>query len=104
VPGATLSGTLHVNTACPPERTYDLELRVGEDPAVTVLLGARSAGTTYTITGLPAGSHALEAGDQLTNLTLAAEQSLTLDLTMDCAPVTPPTDSTGTPTQPASEP
>ena len=104
VPGATLTGTLHVTADCPPEQTYDLEVRIGDDPAVTVLLGAHPAGATYTVTGLPAGSHTLAAGNHLTNLTLAAEQILTLDTTVDCAPEPPPTDSTDTPTGPASEP
>ena len=104
VPGATVTGTLRPNTDCPPEQTYDLELRIGEDPAVTVLLGTRTAGATYTVTGLPAGSHALGAGGNFTNLTLAAEQVLTLDTTVDCAPEPPPTDTTDTPTAPASEP
>jgi hypothetical protein len=104
VPGATLTGTLHVTADCPPEQTYDLEVRIGDDPAVTVRLGALSAGAAYTVNGLPAGSHTLGAGNHLTNLTLAAEQILTLDTTVDCAPEPPPTDSTDTPTGPASEP
>ena len=104
VPGATLTGTLHVTADCPPEQTFDLEIRIGDDPAMTVLLGAHPAGATYTVTGLPAGSHTLGAGDHLTSLTLAAEQSLTLDTTVDCAPEPPPTDSTDTPTGPPPEP
>jgi hypothetical protein len=104
VPGATLTGTLRVTTDCPPEQTYDLEVRIGQDPAVTVLLGARAAGATYTVTGLPAGSHNLGAGSHLTNLTLAAEQILTLDTTVDCADEPPRTDPTDTPTAPTSDP
>jgi hypothetical protein len=104
VPGATLTGALHVSADCPPEQTYDLEVRLGNDPAVTVLLGARPAGATYTVTGLPAGSHTLAAGSHVTSLTLEAEQILTLDTTLDCTPQAPPTDSTDTPTAPASEP
>jgi hypothetical protein len=98
VPGATLTGTLQVTADCPPEQTFDLEVRIA------VLLGARPAGATYTVTGLPAGSHTLGAGNHLTSLTLTAEQILTLDTTVDCAPEPPPTDSTDTPTGPASEP
>jgi hypothetical protein len=104
VPGATVAGTLRATPGCPPERTYNLELRIGEDPAVAVRLGARSDGATYTVTGLPAGSHTLGAGSHFTSLTLAAEEILTLDTTVDCAPEPPPTDSTGTPTAPTTEP
>lgn len=104
VPGATVSGTLHVTADCLPEQTFDLQVRIGDDPAMTVLLGARPAGGTYSVTGLPAGSHTLGAGNHLTSLTLTAEQILTLDTTVDCAPEPPPTDSTDTPTGPASEP
>jgi hypothetical protein len=104
VPGATVTGTLHLTADCPPEETYDLEVRIGDDPAMTVLLGARPAGATYTVTGLPAGSHTLGAGDHLTSLTLTVEQILTLDTTVDCAPEPPPADSTDAPTGPASEP
>jgi hypothetical protein len=104
VPGATLTGTLDVTADCPPEQTFDLAVRIGDDPAMTVLLGARPAGATYTVTGLPAGSHTLGAGDHLTSLTLAAEQILTLDTTVDCAPEPPPIDPTDTPTGPPPEP
>ena len=104
VPGATVTGTLHLTADCPPEQTLDLEVRIGDDEAMTVLLGARPADATYTVTGLPAGSHTLGAGNHLTSLTLTAEQILTLDTTVDCAPEPPPTDSTDTPTGPASEP
>jgi hypothetical protein len=104
VPGATVTGTLRATTDCPPEQTYNLEVRIGGDPAVTVLLGARTAGATYTITGIPAGSHTLGVGSHFTSLTVAAEQILTLDTTVDCAPESPPTDSTDTPTAPASGP
>jgi hypothetical protein len=103
-PGATLTGSLRVAADCPADQTYTLEVRIGDDPAVTVQLGARAAGATYTVTGLPAGSHTLEAGGQLTSLTLAEEQSLTLDTTLDCAPEPPPTDPTDTSTGPVSEP
>ena len=103
-PGATLTGTLRVAADCPAEQTYTFKVRLGDDPAVTILLGARAAGATYTVTGLPAGSHTLEAGDHLTSLTLAEEQSLTLDTTVDCAPEPPPTDPTDPSTGPASEP
>lgn len=104
VPGATVTGTLRATTGCPPEQTYNLELRIGEDPAVAVRLGARTDGATYMVTGLPAGSHTLGAGSHFTSLTLAADKILTLDTTVDCAPEPPPTDSTDTPTAPASEP
>jgi hypothetical protein len=102
-PGATLTGTLRVSADCP-EQTFDLAVRIGADPAVTVLLGARAADATYTVTGLPAGSHTLGAGNHLTSLTLTAEQILTLDSTLDCAPEPPPTGPTDTSTGPASEP
>jgi hypothetical protein len=115
--GATVSGVVQTVGPCAPDDSFAVQVWLDNNREQSVRLAGLRAGETFTVAGLPAGSHTLAAGGATTALELTQGDVVTQDVTFTCvpdpgastatSPVTPsadPSPSTTSATDPAPAP
>lgn len=118
-PGGTVTGQVVDTGPCVPGDNYHLALWLGENKGTRIFLDGLYSGSTFTFSGLPAGTHTLGMRHQLRTVPVAQGANVDADVHFTCDGTTsvpsgtttqsipPPTESptpTPTPSPTPSEP